>query len=45
VARIRQVWRLWTKEFRVDMSRAAGTIDPRLVLAGGLAELRRFSSY
>jgi hypothetical protein len=41
VAWIGQVWRLWSKEFRVEMSRAAGTRDPRLVLASGLEELRR----
>jgi hypothetical protein len=45
VARIRQVWHLFSREFRVDVSRVAGTLDPRLVLACALEELRRFSSY
>ena len=45
VARIRQVWRLWSREFRVDLSRAAGTLDPRLILACALEELRKFSGY
>lgn len=45
VARIRQVWRLWAREFRVDVSRAAGLLDPRLVLACGVEEFRTLSTY
>jgi hypothetical protein len=45
VARIRQVWRLWAREFRVDVSGAAGLLDPRLVLACGIEEFHRLSTY
>jgi len=45
VARIRQVWRLWAREFRVDVASAAGLLDPRLVLACGVEEFCRLSTY
>jgi hypothetical protein len=45
VVRIRQVWRLWAKEFRVDLTRSAGLIDPRLVLACGLQEFAGYSGH
>jgi hypothetical protein len=36
----RQVSRLWAREFR-----AGGSLDPRLVLAGGIQEFAGLSSY
>jgi hypothetical protein len=41
----RQVSRLWAREFRVHVSRAGGSLDPRLVLACGIQEFAGLSSY
>ena len=45
VAYIRHSSRRWAKEFRADVSRAPGLLDPRLVLACGIEQLARFSFY
>jgi hypothetical protein len=45
VARIRQVSRLWAREFRVDVTGVGGRLDPRLVLACGIQEFAGLSSY
>ncbi|MEV8508017.1 hypothetical protein AB0368_24805 [Actinoplanes sp. NPDC051475] len=45
VAHIRQVSRLWAREFRVDVSGAGGSLDPRLVLACGVQQFSGLSSY
>lgn len=39
VARIRQVRRLWTRTYHVDVAGAAGLLDPRLILACALQKL------
>ena len=45
VAQIRQRSRLWAREFRVDVSRAPGSLDPRLVLACGIQQFATLSGY
>jgi hypothetical protein len=42
VARIRQIAHVWHREFQVDVSPAAGRLDPRLVLACALEQFARF---
>jgi hypothetical protein len=45
VARIRQVRRLWVREYQVDVSAAAGLLDPRLILACALQKVRDLGDY
>ncbi|BCJ55140.1 hypothetical protein Asp14428_66150 [Actinoplanes sp. NBRC 14428] len=45
VAHLRHSSRRWMKEFRADVSRSGGLLDPRLILACGVEQLARFSSY
>ena len=45
VARIRQVRRLWAGEYQVDVSAAAGLLDPRLILACALQKARDLGDY
>ncbi|BCJ51524.1 hypothetical protein Asp14428_29990 [Actinoplanes sp. NBRC 14428] len=44
VARIRQVSRLWAREFLVDVSEVGGRLDPRLVLACGVERFHPLST-
>jgi hypothetical protein len=45
VATIRKVWRLWAYEYEVDVSQAAGLLDPRLILACALDRFHHLSGY
>jgi len=45
VARIQQVRRMWAREFQVDVSAAAGLLDPRLILACALQKARDLGDY
>lgn len=45
VARIRQLRRLWVREYRVDVSAAAGLLDPRLILACALQKVHGLGDY
>jgi len=45
VAHLRHSSRRFAKEFRADVSRAGGLLDPRLILACAIEQLAKFSSY
>ncbi|MBU2667515.1 hypothetical protein KOI35_28780 [Actinoplanes bogorensis] len=45
VARIRQRFHFWYDEFEFDVSRLAGRLDPRLVLACGVQQLAHYSTW
>ncbi|RSM64341.1 hypothetical protein DMB66_20810 [Actinoplanes sp. ATCC 53533] len=45
VARIQQVRRIWVREYQVDVSAAAGLLDPRLILACALQKVRDLGDY
>jgi len=45
VARIRQVRRMWRREYQVDVAAAAGLLDPRLILACALQKVYSLSGY